>query len=306
LIEVTAMASVETTGWSVGFGLTAFAIVVGNILTMVAFFGCKKLLHMRSSYFLINLAVADLLVGAITVPMYIVLLCYHLDNVTYQSVYTAVDIASGFASVFTLTAIGLERLHAFCWPLRHRTVLTDAKCLFMIGTVWILAFIITVLHLLYKYYVISFDVFFYVMMPCLSACLFFMCVSYIGIWVRVKFYYGLQHRPSVSDKKVAKMLLTITLTFVVTWLPFHLLNIINFFCNFCFTSKLPHNALFFCKLLHYANSFLNPVIYSFQMPDFRIALGRILCKESYAVVEETPKVDEIPLDNMGETEQVGI
>ena len=300
------MPSLQIIGWSVGFSLASLIIIVSNILTMVAFFGCKKLLHMRASYFLINLAAADLLVGAITVPMYIVLLCYHLENVTYQSVYTAVDIASGFASVFTLTAIGIERLYAFCWPLRHRAVLTDAKYLLIIGVVWILAFIVTILHLLFKYYVISYDVFFYIMMSSLSACLFSMSVSYIGIWIKVKFYYGSQHRPSGRDKKVARMLLIITLTFVVTWLPFHLLNIINFFCNFCFTSKLPHDVLFFCKLLHYANSFLNPVIYSFQMPDFRTALGRILCKESDAVLEETPKFEEIPLNNMRETEQINI
>ena len=298
------MASLQTIGWAIGFGLVAFAIISGNILTIVAFFGCNKLLQMRASYFLINLAAADLLVGAITVPMYIVLLSHHMDNVTYQSIYTAVDIASGFASVFTLTAIALERLYAFCRPLRHRHVLTDAKCLLILGIVWILSFIITILHLLFKYHVISFDVFFYVMMSSLSACLFFMCVSYLGIWIRVKFYFGTQNRASGNDKKVAKMLLTITLTFVVTWLPFHLLNIINYFCSFCLVSKLPHNALFFCKLLHYANSFLNPIIYSFQMPDFRTALGRKLCKESYGAAEETPKIEEIPLDNIGEPEEL--
>ena len=295
------MRSVETTGWSVGFGLVAFLIVAGNILTVIAFFGYKKLLHMRSSYFLINLAAADLLVGAIAVPMYIILLCYHLDNVTYQNIYTAVDITSGFASVFTLTVIGLERLYAFCWPLRHRVVLTDVKCLLMIGSVWILAFVITILHLLFKHHVISHDVFFYVMMTCLSACLFLMCVSYIGIWIRVKFFFSpARHHPSKSDKKVARVLLTITLTFVVTWLPFHLLNIINFFCKTYF----PYNALFFCKLLHYANSFLNPVIYVFQMPDFRIGLGKKLCKDYYAV--QTPMIEEVPLDNMAETEQENV
>ena len=298
------MVSLQTIGWSVAFSLVAFVIVSGNVLTLVAFFGCKKLLQMRASYFLLNLAAADLLVGAITVPMYIVLLSHHIDNVTYQSVYTAVDIASGFASVFTLTAIGLERLYAFCRPLHRGHALTDAKCLLMIGIVWIFSFVITILHLLYKYHVISFDIFFYVMMSSLSVCLLVMCASYLGIWIRVKFYYGSQSRALGSDKKVARMLLVITLTFVVTWLPFHLLNIINFFCDFCLISKLPHNALFFCKLLHYANSFLNPIIYSFQMPDFRIALGRKLCKESFVVVEETPKIEEIPLDNIGEGEEL--
>lgn len=297
------MASLQTIGWGVAFGLVAFAIISGNILTMIAFFSCKKLMQMRASCFLVNLAAADLLVGAITVPMYIILLSYHVDDVAYQSVYTAVDIASGFASVFTLTAISLERLYAFCKPLRHRNVMTDTKCFLIIGIVWIVSVIITILHLLFKYHVISFDVFFYVMMSSLSACLFFMCVSYLGIWIRVKFYYGSQNRASGNDRKVARMLLTVTLTFMVTWLPFHLLNIINFFCSFCLNSKLPHNVLYFCKLLHYANSFLNPIIYSFQMPDFRIALGRKLCKESYAVVEETPKVEEIPLENLAEVSE---
>lgn len=295
------MRSVETIGWSVGFGLVAILIVTGNILTLIAFFGYKKLLHMRSSYFLINLAAADLLVGAIAVPMYIILLCYHLDNVTYQSIYTAVDIGSGFASVFTLTAIGLERLYAFCWPLRHRAVFTDVKCLLVIGAVWILAFVVTVLHLLYKYHVIPYDVFFYVVITCLSACLFLMCVSYIGIWIRVKFSFSpARHHSSRSDKKIARMLLTITLAFVVTWLPFHLLNIINFFCKFCF----PYSALFSCKLLHYANSFLNPVIYVFQMPDFRIGLGKKLCKDNCAM--ETPMIEGIPLNNLAETEEVKV
>ena len=297
------MASLQTIGWGVAFGLVAFAIISGNILTMIAFFSCKKLMQMRASCFLVNLAAADLLVGAITVPMYIILLSYHVDDVTYQSVYTAVDIASGFASVFTLTAISLERLYAFCKPLRHRNVMTDTKCFLIIGIVWIFSVVITILHLLFKYHVISFDVFFYVMMSSLSACLFFMCVSYLGIWIRVKFYYGSQNRASGNDRKVARMLLTVTLTFMVTWLPFHLLNIINFFCSFCLNSKLPHNVLYFCKLLHYVNSFLNPIIYSFQMPDFRIALGRKLCKESYAVVEETPKVEEIPLENLAEVSE---
>ena len=298
------MTSSQTIGWSVAFSLIAFAIVSGNVLTIVAFCGCKKLMQMRASYFLLNLAAADLLVGAITVPMYIILLSHHIDNVTYQSVYTSVDIASGFASVFTLTAIGLERLYAFCRPLYRVHVLTDLKSLLMIGMVWILSFAITILHLLYKFHAISFDVFFYVMMSSLSVCLLVICASYLGIWIRVKFYFTSQGRASGSDKKVARMLLTITLTFVLTWLPFHLLNIINFFCDFCLTTKLPHNALFFCKLLHYANSFINPIIYSFQMPEFRIALGRKLCKETFVVVEETPKIEEIPLDNIGGAEEL--
>jgi len=40
------------------------------------------------------------------------------------------------------------------------------------------------------------------------------------------------------------------------------------------------------------------------MPEFRIALGRKLCKETFVVVEETPKIEEIPLDNIGGAEEL--
>ncbi|XP_068725281.1 beta-1 adrenergic receptor-like [Montipora capricornis] len=290
------MSALENAGWITGFGLIAFLIIASNVMTMVAFYGCKNLLRMRSSYFLINLAAADLLVGAISIPMLIILLCYQLDSVTYRNIYTAVDVTSGFASVFTLTAIGLERLYAFCWPLRQRTVLNNAKYLLVICVVWTLAFAITSLHLLYKYHGIPYDMFFYVMMSCLGTCLFFICVSYIAIWIRMKLYFSLQRRPSANDKKVTRMLLGITLIFVLTWLPFYLLNIINFFCNSCVKGNLSPNVVFFCKLLHYANSFINPVIFTFQMSDFRAALAKKLCKSCYDVAEEIPKIKEIPLN----------
>ena len=296
------MTTSQTIGWTVAFGIVAFVTVSGNVLTFAVFFTCKKLLHMRASYFLINLAAADLLVGAVAVPMYIVLLCRHLDNVAYQNVYTTIDIASGFASVFTLTAIGMERFYAAFCPLRHRNILTETKFLMMVGLVWFFASVIATFHLLFKYDVIPYEVFFSVMMSMLTACLFFICVCYSGIWIRVKYFYGVRTRDSSKDKKLLTMLLIITTAFVVTWLPFHLLNIINFFCNFCFVSKLPHNALFFCKLLHYANSCLNPIIYSLQMPNFRIALGRIFSKDSFARGNEAPKIEEVPLENIGDAD----
>lgn len=281
--------------WSFAYGVTSLAIIIGNCFTIAAFITSKKLIRMRACYFLVSLSVADMMIGVITVPMYIILLNYHLTNRDYQTVYTAVDIASGFASVFTLTAIALERLYAFVFPLKYRVTHKMQPYLTMVIILWAMSAVITTLHVLYRYEVISFNHFFYIMFSCLTVCLVIMCASYIGIWFKVHYHYRQNHRN--PEKKFARMIFMITTMFVFTWLPFHLLNIINFFCDFCLKHRLPLNVLFFCKLLQYMNSFVNPIIYSFQMPEFKITLFKMLCKFQ-PIRDESRRVEEIPLDKI--------
>ena len=67
--------------WSLCFGLLATVIVVGNLLTIWIFL--KRRLRKRAYFLLISLAVADLLVGLLTVPLYIAMnsiLCLGLSN----------------------------------------------------------------------------------------------------------------------------------------------------------------------------------------------------------------------------------
>ena len=59
-----------TVGWSLLFGVTALAIVIGNSLAIVVLTR-KKLLRKRTSYFLLSLAVADMTVGVFSVPTFI-------------------------------------------------------------------------------------------------------------------------------------------------------------------------------------------------------------------------------------------
>ncbi|XP_031562695.1 dopamine receptor 2-like [Actinia tenebrosa] len=289
--------------WSVAFSATAIAIIVGNSLTIAAFLKSAKLVRMRACYFLVSLAIADMMIGIITVPMYIILLNYHLQNREYQSIYTAVDIASGFASVFTLTAISLERLYAFWFPFKYRVAQTMRVYMGLVLIIWIMSAVITCLHMLFRYEIISYTHFFFIMFCSLTTCLLVMCTSYIGMWFKVHYHYRQNNRTPANEKKFARMIFTITALFIFTWLPFHLLNIINFFCGLCLKNHLPHNLLFFCKLLQYMNSFVNPIIYAFQMPEFRNTLMKLLCKPSPAR-EESRRIEEIPLEKLDDCQDV--
>ncbi|CAL1277299.1 unnamed protein product [Larinioides sclopetarius] len=77
---------------------------------------------------------------------------------------------------------------------------------------------------------------------------------------------------SKRERKAAKTLTVITGVFVICWLPFFTMALIMPLCEDC----QPSNALFsFALWLGYANSMLNPVIYTVFSPDFRMAFKQI-------------------------------
>ena len=106
-------------------------IVVGNIFTIYVFWRHRTRLK-RTSFLLINLAVADLLVGlvgAITIGTLLLLQSKKqelLKSATYKSIFAAFLKSSDFASVFFLALISLERAYALIWPLRHRVASTKS------------------------------------------------------------------------------------------------------------------------------------------------------------------------------------
>ena len=123
--------------WSLSFGLLCFLIIVGNALSISILF--NRRLRKRPHFLLINSAFADLLVGLIPVPLFIMMA---VSSIIARFVYRSVDLFAGLSSIFTLAAISLERLHAIARPLRHRQ-LTLRSCAIAIVTPWILSIIVT-------------------------------------------------------------------------------------------------------------------------------------------------------------------
>ena len=76
----------EGIAWSSVFFLFSFFIVVGNLLTIVLF-AANKRARKKSLFLVINMAFADLLLGAFTLPMYI----YITIKIGYQLSMTNVN-----------------------------------------------------------------------------------------------------------------------------------------------------------------------------------------------------------------------
>ena len=257
--------------WSLCFGLLSFLIIIGNALSITILF--KRRLRKRPHLLLISLAVADLLVGLIPVPLYMMIHA-NLRLHTAYWVYLCVDMITGLSSVFTLTAISLERLHAIARPLRHRQ-LTLRSYAIAIATPWIFSLIVSLSYLLSVFSVITNLQFFSGIIISLSTSLLVTCISYCIIWRKQASRIIPNEAQARKDFNLNRTLLLISAIFVFSWLPFHVLNIVSTFCASC---EIFLVIVYVVKFLHYSNSFMNFLVYCFRMPDYRKALSRMLHK----------------------------
>ncbi|XP_068743343.1 trace amine-associated receptor 7b-like [Montipora capricornis] len=268
------------------YGTEIAVILALNFLTILVFVK-NRFLRKRGMYLVINLAVADMLVGAFPVS------CTYLELGKTCNIWKGhCSIGQGFevlymlchifliASLTNLAMISIERAHATCRPFEHR-VITQRVYGTVIAVSWLLASLIAI-----SLRVISQtrrDLYFYVWNSFNAIFLFVICVSYVSIAVKVCCGVRPQHhdRAVSREKKLTKTLFIVTLVSLLLWLPFTICSFL-FFSTDIMTSlsplaiKLLNNA---CVFLYYANSFANSILYATRMPNFRRA-AILLCRRS--------------------------
>ncbi|XP_031561725.1 somatostatin receptor type 2-like [Actinia tenebrosa] len=284
------MTLLEESLWSSAYGIIAVFVIVGNSLSIYLFVGNLRLRRMRTTILLLNLSIADLIVGSVTLPMYMALTWpgtnYALQqNPGFYMSFICIDVLTGFGSVFGLTVIALERVYSVFLPHHHRRA-KRKMYLAMIVLIWGLTVIQTLLRVLFDLEVISLEGFFSCVMISLTVSLIIICVAYIAVWIKVNIKQPRQvNRATLNDhkteNKLAVTLAIITVIFIFTWIPFHILNITMFFCVEC--RSLPIKYVNFFKLLHYSNSLINPLVYSSRFPEFKRTLKTMFCCQSSAV-----------------------
>lgn len=241
----------------------AFLIVIAYLFTVVMF--SRRKLRKRPHFLLISLAVADLLFGLLSIPIYVTLHIYS----TKPLLFDCVDMLAGHASVLILAAIALERMYAIGWPLRHRMLSTRVYILTIV-TPWCLAALVTSSRILFFYLIITRRNFVMVIIISLTTPLVITTSCYCLATVGSR----LPHlRRNASEEKLSKTLLFLTGSFVVTWLPFEVLVVVLNLCVSC--QQIPLASVYVIKLLHFSNSLINIIIYPLRIPEFKEALVHI-------------------------------
>lgn len=248
--------------WSICFGIVAFLIIVGNAFTIFIF--SKRKLRKRPHILLINLAIADLMVGLVSIPIFVT---FHNSYMTrlLLLVFDCADMLVGLASVFIIAVISLERMHAIGKPLRHR-FLSSRAYLLAIATPWFLAALVSSSRLLLNYSIIARLHFVAIVMVSLTTPLLITIFCYGFIWKTLKARLPNPHR-NTNDDKLAKTMLLVTAAFIITWFPFEILVLAVHLCVPC--QRIPVSSVYIIKLFHFSNSLINIVIYHLRIPEFR-------------------------------------
>ena len=260
--------------WNVVFAAEIVAIVTVNLLSIILFIKTRSL-RTRSMYLVISLTVADMLVGGISGVFKQVLIvqeCHFVKFPFQREVVITLLLFFPLISLTNIAMISLERMHATFRPLEH---LITRKWVYVvaIAVVWVLPLITSATSMVVLF-VSGHYLYFYGCHCCL--CLFVICVSYISILI--KFRLGAHPRrhfaASSRQRKLTVTLFITTLVSILLWLPYHIFGIVNLK-----TSDLPTsfprldavNMGYSFFVLFYANSLVNPILYTIRIPVFKRA-----------------------------------
>ncbi|ELT95665.1 hypothetical protein CAPTEDRAFT_110529 [Capitella teleta] len=134
-------------GFIVIMWITAAATLFGNILVLLAFASDRKLGKINFNLYIVNLAITDICVSAIGMPLFALDLyrgSWPFDQVTC-AFWILMDWGMTFLSIFTLVAISVDRYWAACWPNSYRKLnVTKFRTLVTIAIAWLCVILIWV------------------------------------------------------------------------------------------------------------------------------------------------------------------
>ncbi|XP_066913570.1 melanocortin receptor 5-like [Clytia hemisphaerica] len=264
---------------SAGIMVLILLSLFGNILVCCAVYHSRNL-RARVNILIVSLAVSDILIATISMPLWMNLILTNYRNMSHQATIRMlefsmfVDILGGIASIGNLVAISYERLWSVFSPLNHRRYLTNFTLGIIVACVWAYAIFVaatTVAWFHTWYYVTLYNAIVGFFFP-----LFLIIVAYLCIFIIV----NKSPRTVVSTEDSFKINLTICIIvglFVVCWAPHFIFSVLHQHCEVCYNHLLDN--LWYRSLstwLHYANSCVNPLVYGIANAQYQEAFKHVL------------------------------
>ena len=268
-----------------------------------------------------SLAVADLLVCIVCVPLYLTSTSWYTDHPTGAAgdvmckVFTGYNVLFLFAtvSVYTLVVLTHERYYAICKPFQARTKLTRKRAFVNVGLIWLLAGLLRIRAIIGKKYA-----------PESSAsmgahCTFLIAYEnditpklFFGVVFLVQYVFPITYmvicfvriRNCLDRKKlralscqtqhvqqgelrmnrIRRYSMKTVLIVIVSYFACWSMNQVIYFClNFGLLNGIEWNGVLtqISVILCFFSSCINPVIYLFRSKDFRQGFARILLPPYY-------------------------
>ena len=275
---------------SISFGILVLIDLIGNTLVILVVVS-NRYMHTSVNYLLVNLALADILIGLSILPQYVLRFAFdHPQGDLGDGLckfFTGGNFiwVGGAASLFTLMAIAFERYFAVLRPYTALGKITAKKLKILVVASWVFA----ALKDGTPFFIMKYD-------PVIDFCMetwsditsarvftavIFVLDSLIPLSLMVFLYGRIVHclwfcapvrelsRFALmrTRKKITKMILIVTVLYALFWSPVVVLYFIAYYGipNIGYGSAAYNTSVVFVCL----NSSVNPFVYSFQNERFR-------------------------------------
>ncbi|XP_058049421.1 alpha-1D adrenergic receptor [Ahaetulla prasina] len=143
--SVTPGLSLQSVGVGVFLAVFILLAIVGNILVILSV-ACNRQLRTVTNYFIINLAIADLLLSTTVLPFSATLevLDLWVFGRIFCDIWAAVDVLCCTASIMSLCIISVDRYIGVKYSLKYPTIMTEKKAVVILGVVWLSSMVISI------------------------------------------------------------------------------------------------------------------------------------------------------------------
>ena len=285
-------------------GVTALTTIMSNILVLAAILRTPKL-HTVTNVFICNLALADIMVGFLVVPIAVAFSVGRSMNFYECLIMSCLIIMLTNVSIFMLLTVALERFWAIKAPFHYHRTMTVRRAIYANVFIWVLGILFGLVPMygwnggysgygpcsfpkvMAYEYMVYFQFFVVTLVP-----LFIMFCVYMSILKTVRKHVRRDTITSISfpapedqkmpkkkiskDHRDAKLFAIIILMFAFCWLPINLFNAVSLFCPTCYFPEETLNAAIF---LSHANSSVNPFLFAGSNSQIKNAISNMLhCK----------------------------
>ncbi|KAG2468080.1 AA1R protein, partial [Polypterus senegalus] len=274
--------------------LISVATLVGNLLVVWAV-KVNPGLQAATFYLIFSLAMADIAVGAVAIPIAI-LISLRIRMSFHGCLFCCCLICMlTQGSIIFLTGIAMDRYLRVKMPVRYRTTVSKRRAMMAAVFCCLLSIILGLIPMMgwhngqrknvsedYRVHIYHCDehgVHCLLQLLCCNP----PSLTDHAVPLHLSVFYhqaaAYQHLGQFSSKKyyqkelkLAKSLVLVLLLFTVCWIPLPIINAVSLFCNACY---MPPAVLYLFILLSHANSAMNPIVYALRIKKFRVTFWKI-------------------------------
>ena len=266
--------------------ITAF---LGNVLILVAL-RKESSLHQPSKLFLTNLAISDLCVGLTVEPLVVAFLVtvlkeqWNICRYIYE-VASTTGFILGAVSLWTLTAISVDRLLALLLGLRYRQAVTLKRAYLIIITIWIVSTVsASTIKLFWNsprwlwFGIIVVSLSLVISTISYTKIFFTLCYQQIHVQDHVQQPNQTNQLQIARYRKAVSTALWLQFTLVACYLPYVIVVTLLVQTELSSSVSL---AISYTFTLVFLNSSLNPILYCWKIDEVRQAtkdtIRKVLC-----------------------------